>query len=227
MLKKLFSVTVLISAFLLPAAAQSLYLEDGIGGSAFGLSTTINGDGFKSAEVSAAYSIGGMMDIGFQLNRISGEILTYESTDWNFEFLYNLIVLKQGDYNPVNLQLEGLFGYSNITSVVYDNNSITEEGMGFQIGTTISHEFFKERLFSFLIGGKAHYKNYLYTKTDPNEVPTVSTERYESLAAGGLVAISLRPENFPIVTVETSIIYDITNDKLNVTPTLYLISPRY
>jgi len=227
MLKKLLSVSFFLSTLLVSATAQSLYLEDGIGGSGFGLSTTFDGNGFESADLSAAYSIGGIMDIGFQLNRKTGEVLGYESTDWNFEFLYNLIVLKQSSYNPINLQMEGLFGYSNISAAIYDTNSITEEGLGFQIGAVLSHEFFKKRLFSFLIGGKAHYRNYLYTTNNPALTPAASSLRYESLAAGGLAAVSFHPENFPIVTFETAIMYDITNSKLRVTPTLLLISPQY
>ncbi|MBN2656339.1 MAG: hypothetical protein JXR86_04705 [Spirochaetales bacterium] len=227
MLKKLFFIVLFISVLIFSTAAQSLYLEDGIGGSGFGITTSFTPDGYISSGISAAYSIGSIMDIGFKLNRINDETLYDDSLVWNLEFLYNLIVLKQSQYNPVNLQLEGLFGYSNISSDYYDTNSISEEGFGFQIGTTLSHEFFRKRLFSFLIGAKAHYRNYLYTLTDANAVPAENITRDESMAAGGIISLSLHPENFPIITIETQIIYDISNTQLQIIPTVFLISPRF
>ena len=105
---------ILISLFV-PAVAfsQSKYLENGVGGNGFSINTAITDNSLSTIGFSAAYSIGGLMDFGIDFCTEEITIDSHEGTDINFALLYNVILIKQTELNPINIQLEGSYGYTN------------------------------------------------------------------------------------------------------------------
>lgn len=209
--------------------SQSRYLEDGISGSSFKATASFDEKGFSNAGISAAYSIGGIMDIGFRLKRGTGTIESYDRTDWNFDFLYNIVVLKQKEYIPLSLQLEGSYGFSNISSTYYDNEDIEYSGQGFQIGASLFREFNRKSIFSVLVGITASYRNFLFTQidsTDPAATTTV-TDRDETFLWGGTAGFSLKPENAPYFTLEVDVLYNQTDKEIQVEPAFLITSPKF
>jgi len=204
--------------------SQSRYLENGIAGSAFKFNTKLSDSGLKSVGISAAYSIGGIMDIGLEMNRQSEKILTHVGTNWNLNFLYNIIVLKQSDYIPLSIQLEGKYGFTNVTSDTLILNTL--EGQGFNLGISVFREFFSKKLISFLIGAKGSYSNFNYTEMDSSST-IISSDRIECFSFGGIVALSLKPPKWPIFTIEVEAFYNQTVGEISVEPSFLVIAPSY
>lgn len=206
--------------------SQSRYLEDGIGGSAFGFNTFISADGLDAVGLSAAYSIGGKMDFGFELNRENGRVNGVDSTVWNFDFVYNLIVIKQTEYVPLSLQLESGYGFSNYSSDNFSDPIESYEGQGFNLGASIFREFNSNGIISFLIGGKALYQNTNYTTTY-NDGTVQYIKRIEDFSYGGIAAISLKPARWPIFTIELEALYSQDAGGVYLQPSLLIISPSF
>lgn len=224
--KTAFLSALILLLFVFAANAQSRYLEKGIGGSCFQFDTLFDASGLSSFGLSAAYSIGGSMDIGFSLDRAAGSVEGFDSTEWSFDFLYNIIVIKQSDYIPVSLQLEGTYGFTNISSDYLTNQDYTLEGQGFSVGASVFREFNSKGLFSFLVGAKGQYKNYLFTTTD-NSDSSSTTERNENFKWGGIAGISFKPVRWPVFTIQTEILYDQTAGGIFIEPSLLIISPSF
>lgn len=208
--------------------SQSRYLENGIGGSCFAFNTNFSSPGITSLGASAAYSIGGIMDIGFQLSRENGTIEGTDSTAWNFDFLYNIIVIKQSDVIPLSIQLEAGYGFSNISSNYLTTNNITRGGQGFNMGASVFREFNSKGLFSFLVGGKINYKNFMFTEVDSSGTASLTTtDRDEDFFVGGITAVSFKPEKWPIFTIELEVLYNQYADSVFFQPSLLIISPKF
>jgi hypothetical protein len=222
---KILIIFIFFSVAVININSQSRYLENGIGGSAFQINTVFADTELLSAGLSAAYSIGGIMDIGFQLNRELGTVYGYESTCWSFDFLYNIIVLKQTDYIPLSLQLESTYGFTNVSSDYLTATDKTREGQGLQLGASFFREFFPKKLFSFLIGAKGIYKNYKFTEVD-SALSTTLTERSEEFSFGGIVAVSFKPKKWPIFSIEVEVLFNQTSG-ISVEPSFLITSPKY
>lgn len=223
MKKHKFIYLVLILVFILPMAvsAQSRYLEDGIGGPGFELSMGIVDYNLTTFGMTAAYSIGGIMDIGVFLDREASTIHGYERTDINVGFLYNLIVVKQTEYVPFNLQLEGAYGYTNVDSEYLTGTGQEREGQGFQLGVSIYSEIPAFSKFGILVGGKSFYKNYVFTQTD------IGSERTEELRYGFLSAVSMKLDNWPIISLGVEVLYLIQDPGISVYPSISIVNPSY
>ncbi|MBI9099941.1 MAG: hypothetical protein JEY91_15780 [Spirochaetaceae bacterium] len=206
------------------AYSQSRYLENGYNGSCFQFNTVITEDGFTTFGGSAAYSINGIMDIGFQMNYESSSIEEEPSKEWDFNFLYNIIVIKQTDYVPLSLQLEGSYGYTNISSDYLTDLDRTLEGQGFKIGASVFREFLSRKVVSFLVGGKVSYKNFVYTQVD---TLSTNTFREEDLLFGGIAAVSLKPEKWPIFTFEIEMLYNHSANGIYLRPSFLIITPKF
>lgn len=204
--------------------SQSRYLENGISGSCFTFNTTFASGGLNSFGASAAYSIGGIMDIGFQLKKEEGVVEGFSSTDWGFDFVYNIIVIKQTDFVPVSLQLEGSYGYVNRLPENWTNSEDSLDGQGFNLGVSVFREFNKKGIISFLIGAKGNYRNFIYTTTISG---ASAAERKEDLFWGGIAAVSLRPVNWPIFTVELEVVYNQLAGGIYLEPSFLIISPSF
>ena len=195
-------------------SAQSRHFEEGVGGSGFNLTTVFDSSGLTAIGFSTGYSIGGIMDFGVSLNTQSGMIDSYESTDLGFSLYYNMLVFKQNTLQPINVQLEGSYGYKNTISEYLDNFSRDRTSQGFSLGVLLFHNLFSGRLFSFSIGGKMDYTNYItsiFDYTDPDLLDTVSKVRTEEIRYGGFAGVSFSPALLPIFNAELLVMYD--NDK--------------
>ncbi|MCK5201606.1 MAG: hypothetical protein KAR21_24800 [Spirochaetales bacterium] len=191
----IFIVLTLLFTLPISISAQSRYLEDGIGGPGFEFSMGIVDYGLTTFGMTAAYSIGGIMDIGVFADRETGTLGNDPNTDINVGFLYNLIVVKQTEYIPFNLQLEGSYGYTNVSSDYLDGLDLQKEGQGFQLGMSIYSEILIISKFGILVGGKGLYTNYIFTTTDvpvPAEPVVYNLERIEELEFGFLSSISMK-----------------------------------
>jgi hypothetical protein len=228
-LKKSLLFIILISLITINGYSQSRYLENGNNGSSFEAKTGFDESGFISAGLAAAYSISGIMDFGFQLDRNIVKEATSESTEWSFDFLYNIIVLKQTEYVPLSLQLGITYGYSNVPSDYQDDPDLTREGQGFTVEASLFHEFNSRGVVSFLIGATGSYTNYLFTISDYSDTSDVTTEydREENFLWGGIAAISLKPKNSPYFTIEVEVLSNDSADEIYVKPSFLIISPKY
>ena len=202
-------------------SAQSRYLEDGIGGPGFDFSMSLIDYNLAMFEVSAAYSIGGIMDIGFYTNRETGTLYGFDRTDYNFGFLYNLIVVKQTENVPFNLQLEGSYGYTNVDSEYLTNTSQEREGQGFTFGVSLFSDIPVFSRFSILVGGKGLYKNYIFTET------IAGSERTEELHYGFISDFSMKLDNWPIISLGLEVLYSVPDPGISVKPSISIVSPSY
>ena len=232
MKKHKFIFIVLTLIFILPIAvsSQSRYLEDGIGGPGFEFSMSIVDYELTTFGMTAAYSIGGIMDIGVFADRETGTLGNDPRTDINVGFLYNLIVVKKTEYIPFNLQLEGAYGYTNVSSDYLDGFNLQKEGQGFQLGMSIYSEIQVLSNYAILVGGKGLYQNYIFTQTDvtnPNAPVIDDTERIEELKFGVLSAISMKLDNWPIISLGMEVLYSVQEPGISVKPSVSITSPSY
>lgn len=210
--------------------SQSRYLESGIGGSCFKINTAIEEEELFSAGISAAYSIGGIMDIGINLVRETGKIQTYSRTDWSFNLMYNLIVIKQTSYIPFSVQLEGIYGYTNVSSEYLDINQFTRESQGYGLGISLFREFNRRSFLSLIAGAKGVYNNTLLTEMN-NQIPSSPTinfnEREEIFLWGGLYAITIKPDKWPYFSLELNVLFDQTNGGMLIEPSFLITTPNF
>ena len=212
---------------LTPLFAQSRYLEDGIGGSSFNLLTVIDDSGLSSAGVSAAYSIGGIMDLGFSLCRQTGTLEDSDRTDWSFSFLYNLLIIKQSEYVPLSAQLEVAYGYANTSADYLDDNEYALEGQGFDFGLSAFYEFNFSEQFSGTLGLKGNYSNYFYSEINyqvPDSPELNSFDRIENLKMGGLAAVTCKAGGRLLLTLELELFYNQPDGDISIEPSLIIIS---
>ena len=221
--KNKFIYTVLIFLFFLPLSgfSQSRYLEDGIGGPGFELSLGLVDYELTTFGIGAAYSIGGIMDIGVYMAREEATLAIYDSTELDLGFNYNLIVVKQTKYVPFNLQLEGSYGYTNVSSDYLTNTSQERFGQGFKLGSSIYSEISIIPYFGIIIGGKGLYSNYIFTQT------AIDNERIEELEFGFLSAISMKIDNWPIISLGVEVLYSVQEPGISVEPSISFINPSY
>ena len=217
----IFLILTLLFIFSGAVSAQSRYLEDGIGGPGFELSMGLIDYNLSTFGVGAAYSIGGIMDIGFYTNRETGTLYNFDRTDYNFGFLYNLIVVKQTENVPFNLQLEGSYGYSNVDSEYLTNTSQVREGQGFTLGVSLFTEVPVFPRFSILVGGKGLYKNYIFTET------IAGAKRTEEFNYGLISAISMKLDNWPIIALGLEVLYSTPEPGISVVPSISIVNPDY
>lgn len=217
----IFLIITLLFIFSGTVSGQSRYLEDGIGGPGFEFSMGFVDYNLSTFGVSAAYSIGGMMDIGFYANRETGTLYNFDRIDISFGFLYNLIVVKQTETVPFNLQLDGSYGFTNVDSDFLTNTSQEREGQGFTLGVSLYHEILLFQKFGFLVGGKGFYKNYVFTETISGR------ERIEELKYGFISALSMKLDNWPIIALGVEVLYSTPIPGISVVPSISIINPGY
>ncbi len=219
--KYIYIILILLLAVPMVVSAQSRYLENGIGGPGFEFSVVVDDDILSTIGITAAYSIGGIMDIGVFVDRETGTLYDFDRTDINVGFLYNLIVVKQTEYVPFNLQLEGAYGYTNISSEYLDFWGIQRIGQGFKFGISVYSELTLFSHFAILVGGKGSYKNYIFTET------IAGSERIEELQYGFISAFSMKLDNWPIIALGVEVLYSTPDPGISVKPSISIINPGY
>lgn len=223
---------IILFILILPVTAftQSRYLEEGIGGPGFEFGLGIDDYKLTSFSVATGYSIGGIMDIGVLGERASGTLYTADRTDINFGFVYNLIIVKQKQDLPFSIQLEGSYGYTNVSSDYLDFFHYQKEGQGFKVGASIYSEMAVSDSFSILFGGKSLYENYLFTQTDISDpaAPVVnSTERVEELKLGFLFYISMKLDRWPVISIGSDVLYPVNEQGILLKPSVSFTLPTY
>ncbi len=224
--------------FLLPGSlfSQSRFLEEGVAGTGFIINTEIDYSiaesttSFASIGASTAYSIGGIMDIGFVINRETGIINGIESINWNLDLLYNLIAIKQNEVNPINVQLEVAYGYTNYNSEYLDIHDYTKTSQGYELGISLFHEFLQEQIFSFILGGEVKYSNFNHITYESGDPLTAVVESYvheENLYYGGFAFLSFKPDSGPLLSVGAAAMFNFNENLMEMTPSVIFILPSY
>ena len=210
--------------------SQSSFLEEGVSGTGFYVSGIIEDSNLSTIGFSTAYSIGGIMDFGVRVSTEQGSIDNNESTDLDFSLLYNLIVIKQNTIQPINVQLEGSYGYINTTSDYLDYYSRRRNGQGFNLGVFIFHNFFTDSILSLNLGGRMNYRNYfttIYDYSNPNVPELVSDVRSETITYGGSAALIFHPELWPMFNLDLVVMYNSSEEVFEYTPSISIINPQF
>ena len=229
-LKVILSIMILFLIISPAVFSQSSYLEDGVGGSGFFVNGVVDDAGFSTVGFVAAYSIGGIMDFGVNIRTEQGTIDNNESTDFNLSLLYNLIIIKQNQVQPINVQLEGAYGYVNTTSDYLDYYNRRRTGQGFNVSVSIYHNFFSSSIVGFNLGGKLQYSNHItttYDYTDPNLPEIVSETRTENIKYGGAVSLKFHPELWPLFNIGLTVFYHPSSETVEYIPSISIITPQY
>ncbi len=226
-----------VAIFFIPFTlfAQSRFLEEGVAGTGFQINTQFDssdsGIFLDSIGASIAYSIGGIMDIGFILNRENGNVNDSNSINWNLDLIYNLIAIKQNEVNPINIQLEIAYGYTNYNNSAYlDYFDYTKTSQGYNLGISIFHEFLKDMIISFIIGGEFRYSNFnhiTYESSNPIAPVVESYEHEENLYYGGFGNIIFKPDSGPLFSIEVSTMFNYNDDLIEIVPSFIYILPSY
>ncbi|NOY09121.1 MAG: hypothetical protein GXP33_09800 [Spirochaetes bacterium] len=227
-MKKIFFICIVCVFFISHSLfAQSRYLEDGISGPGFSFNVGIKNFKLTTIGMAAGYSIGGIMDFGVQMDSEQGTLHNTKSTNTDFDFMYNLIVVKQTEHIPFTIQLEGTYGYTNVSSDYLDSSKYRREGYGFSLGTSIYNELALFLHYSVLLGVKATYRNYIFTQTDITpSVPVMnSIERSEEIKVGVLAAFSIKLDNWSIISLGMDLLYSIMEPGVSVEPALSFTIP--
>ncbi len=212
-MKKIFLLIFILVLFPVLIFSQSKFLEDGVGGSSFSVMSDFDTAGYKSSGFYAGYSIGGIMDFGVVLN------LETPKNELDFAFIYDIIVIKQNNYNPINIQLEGAYGFTHSLS------DAAKDMRGFNLGAFLFHEFFRTSVVSVLLGAKAKYTNYMvvtYDNSDPNNPIILSSKRLEKISYGGEMALSVKIHNWPIISAGVTGFYIPASSDMVFTPFISL-----
>ena len=145
--------------------AQGVYLEKGQNG--FGGEARVNfsEDGFEATEVTAAYSIAGILDIGAGLTYTLGELEGFSSSDLRIAFDYRVNVLKQSSGVPLSLQIIGSYGLNDVISEYLENNNARRRGTGYTIGLDLSRNFRLARFLLLHLNLLVDYESISYSTT--------------------------------------------------------------
>ena len=177
-------VLLLVSATLF---AQGIYLQRGQNG--FGAEARViwNEEGFGATDVTAGYSIAGILDIGAGLTYTLGDLDGFSSSDLRIAFDYRVNVLKQSPGVPLSIQVMGSYGLNEVNSDYLDGPpAVIRRGKGYTIGLDLSRNFRLSRFLLLHLNTLVDYESISYTEREES-IPDVITneERIRNLYYGG------------------------------------------
>lgn len=143
--------------------AQGVYLEKGSNGFGGEARAIWSDDGFEATDVTAGYSIAGVLDIGAGLTYTTGELGGFTSSDLRFSFDYRVNVLKQSCRVPLSLQIMGSYGLNDVISDYLDNDNATRRGTGYSIGLDLSRNFRLARFLRLHLNLLVDYESISYS----------------------------------------------------------------
>ena len=162
-------VLLLVSATLF---AQGLYLQRGQNG--FGAEARViwDEDGFEATDVTAGYSIAGILDVGAGFAYTPTEYGGSSATDLRFAFDYRVNVLKQSPRVPLSVQIMGSYGLNDVSGEYLETNNARRRGTGYSIGLDVSRDIRLVRFLHLHLNALVDYEsvNFLTTGIGPDSV---------------------------------------------------------
>jgi hypothetical protein len=174
------------------AIAQGTYLAKGQNGFGGEAQVICSLDAFKGVDLTAGYSICGILDVGLDMGYGLGELSGTDSSEVTFGFAYDVSVLKQSSTVPVSLQLMGSYGLASVSSDYLEANDLVRRATGYTIGLTLSRNFRLTSYWLLRISLLTDYESTAYRDTkvvttadlEPM-VATIDQERVVDLFFGG------------------------------------------
>ena len=166
------SITLLLLLFSISLFAQGVYLPRGQNG--FGAEARViwNEDGFEATDVTAGYSIAGILDVGAGITCKSTEFGGSSATDLRFAIDYRVNVLKQSARVPISVQIMGSYGLNDVTGEYLETNNARRRGTGYTIGLDVSRYIRLARFLRLHLNALVDYEsvNYITTVIVPGSV---------------------------------------------------------
>lgn len=207
--------------------AQSRYLENGISGTSVEMYASFEDSAYTCLGLDASYSIGGIMDIGFSLEREKDTLRSIDVIEWNYAFLFNTILIKQTDFTPLSFQLEFAYGLTNLATKDSRENIQLGHGQGFNVAGSIFRTFFPHNPLACTLGVTTGYTNYIFSGLDPLVFDDPERQRFIDLMYGGFFAITYQSKRGLILTLQTDLLYNHSANSFLIKPSLLFITSTY
>ena len=192
--------------------SQSKYLEDGHNGSGAELELSYNSSELSRITGTLGFSIASMMDVGFIYGK---DFTTFMDTDTEETIMglsYNMMVLKQKQLNPVNIQLLGSYTFSTVDTPYLNSTNFIREGQGYVVGISAFHDLlyipFSEYA-TLRIGGLGTYSSYKYSNQNlpedlsQDEIDQINeqTGKNQTISYGFQTLVNLKLLKTPIISI--------------------------
>ena len=198
--------------------AQNTFLTDGSNGSGIEGDYATGSDGFSLISGNAAFSIGGILDIGMGFGSIESKRYDQDATDTTFGLVYNikpiqynvsivnLIANIRGTYDYILVDsdyVSSLVDYASSNSDYVNSIDETMEGQGFSIAIEALLDITPIDFITIRGGYHAKYDSYVYSTlaTDEGNVIEI-TDRERNTETGFIAGLWLNIPNVPIIGYE-------------------------
>ena len=182
------------------ATGQSITLTDTRNSLTVSSSLGVAQSALAGVDLGMAFSIAGVLDIGFVYGRSLGST---EGTETDIGLSYALSPVKQRTGVPVSVQIYGEYAFRSVTSDFLTRNRLAREGEGYGMGILLARDLKVTPWFALRMGGVSEFTNYTETyeltfvydpdtfvgepDVDYGEYPI--TERETSLSYGPYAAV--------------------------------------
>ena len=158
--------TVLVTVFVMLVgttglvAGQSITLTDTRNSLIVGTALTISGQQPLGIEMGTAYSIAGVLDIGFVYATSLGAA---EETRTDIGLSYAVALVKQNAMVPLSLQLYGEYTHRSVQSDFLSRNRLLLQGQGYGVGLIVARDFPLVDWLSLRVGAVTKFTRYTET----------------------------------------------------------------
>jgi len=222
-MKKFVSVLSLISLLAVGSGvwAQETSLHVSGNHMSIGTDLTIDNSDTMDLDFNSAYSIAGVLDIGFRYV-VSVAVADEYWTD--IGLTYSVTPVKQRLGVPVSFQIYGAYGFRSTQSDFLVDNRLNKEGQGYTTGVIVSHRFGFGPTIALDVGALGEFARRTETTSltfvydpvtfvgepgvDYAEYPLV--ERVRSLKFGGRLGVAYLTPNHHSVELEVAALVDAT-----------------
>ena len=141
-------------------AGQSITLTETRNSIIVGSALTITGQQSLGMEIGTAYSIAGVLDIGFVYATSSGAA---EETRTDIGLSYAVALVKQNVTVPLSVQLYGEYTHRSVQSDFLSRNRLLREGQGYGVGLIVARDFSLIDWLSLRVGAATEFTRYTET----------------------------------------------------------------
>lgn len=233
----------------LPAAAQSIEVQDGADAVGFGLYSEFSPDELLTLNGYTAFSIAGIMDVGGYLGRQSQTVNGVQGDSMTLGFVYNLIPIRQSESIPISLQLRLTWGLTLVNRDVvvaelqdrlpdlpdaFNEDTVDGTRVGYTIGAGVSRNLALREPFWLRLGADVEFRSsrssysavFALTDDDDATVPETVGFRETVLLYVPSVTLSMRVPDGPVVSLGSRFWFDEDNNVV-VRPELNLVWLQY
>lgn len=220
MKSKTFLLVLAVLGMIAPFAfSQQVSLHQAGNHVSLGADLTINEFQTYDLGVGSAFSIAGMLDLGFSY----AAALAATDEYWiHVGLTYAVTPVKQRTAVPASLQIYGSYAFRTTQSSFLSDNRLVQEGQGYSVGLVLSRRMEIGEMFSVDIGALAEFGrrtdttslNFVYDPdtfvgepdVDYAEYPVV--DRLNSLQFGGRLAFGIESQYGHTVSIEVAALVD-------------------